>query len=116
MKTLNLPPVFSQIQQAGINMGAQRWKAQKRQLWDLWGLTQKGQRFVLAGVSEEGLNTLAIYFLLVCELWWGRADHSPSKLLTEPGALSAMGGYQVELFSSLIIYPTRNYCALVSIY
>ena len=23
---------------AGINMGAQRWKAQKRQLWDLWGL------------------------------------------------------------------------------
>lgn len=47
------------------------------------------------------LNTLAIYFLLVCELWWGRADHSPSKLLTEPGALPAVGGYQVELFSSL---------------
>ena len=23
---------------AGINTGAQRWKAQKRQLWDLWGL------------------------------------------------------------------------------
>lgn len=27
--------------------------------------------------------------------------HTPSKLPTEPGALSAVGGYQVEVFSSL---------------
>lgn len=42
--------------------------------------------------------------------------HTPSKLPTEPGALSTMGSYQVQVFSSLIIYPTRNYCALASIY